>query len=215
MKSLSRYLLPLLLLTPLGAAEEAPDARLREALKNTILQLRAAQGETAKAQSDAIAADEKAKALQAKVTELEQRNQQLAKQSNDDKVNAEKSISGLNNKLADREKRLADYIAAIDKWKAGYEALTLAARNTDGERAKLADEVIVLKRTIADRERKNLALFNLSNEILTRYENFSLGKSLAAKEPFIGTSRVQVENLVQGYKNHILDNRLSAPAAKP
>lgn len=215
MKSLSRYLLPLVFLAPLGAAEEAPDARLREALKNTMLQLRAAQGETAKAQSEAIAADQKAKALEAKVAELEQRTQQLAKQSNDDKVASEKSIAGLNNKLADREKRLADYIAAIDKWKSGYEALTAAARNTDAERAKLADEAVVLKRTIADRERKNIALFNLSNEILTRYENFSLGKSLAAKEPFIGTSRVQVENLVQGYKNHILDNRLSAPAAKP
>jgi hypothetical protein len=31
-----------------------------------------------------------------------------------------------------------------------------------------------------------------------------------AREPFIGTTRVKIENLVQGYKDKILDNRISA-----
>ncbi len=48
-----------------------------------------------------------------------------------------------------------------------------------------------------------------------RYEGYSLGKALAAREPFIGTTRVKVENLVQGYKDKILDNRIAAPADKP
>ncbi|MEY3896640.1 MAG: hypothetical protein RLZZ214_2160, partial [Verrucomicrobiota bacterium] len=52
--------------------------------------------------------------------------------------------------------------------------------------------------------------FNTSNEILVRYENYALGKALGAREPFIGTTRVKIENLVQGYKDRILDNRISA-----
>lgn len=203
----------LALLVPiLGHAQEDPSARLREALKNTMLQLRTAQGDTATAQAAAIAAEQKAKALEAKVAELEKRNETLVKQSNDDKAASEKSIAGLNNKVADREKRLAEYITALDKWKTGYQAAADTARAKDAERAKLADETIVLKRTLADRERKNIALFNLSIEILDRYQNYALGKSLAAKEPFIGNARVQVENSVQGYKDKILDNRLNAPA---
>ena len=89
------------------------------------------------------------------------------------------------------------------------------ARAKEDERAKLAVEVLVLKRTVADRESKNIALFNLAIEVLDRFENYALGKALAAREPFIGTTRVKVENLVQGYKDKILDNRISAKKSAP
>ncbi|HEY1122540.1 MAG TPA: hypothetical protein VGE67_13100 [Haloferula sp.] len=200
------------LLLPLSAfAQEDDSARLREALKNTTLQLRTAQGETATAQAATIAAEQKAKSLEAKVADLEKRNAALAKQSNDDKSASEKTIATLNNRLAEREKRLVDYIAALDKWKAAYQAAAAAAKKGDGDREKLSGEVVSLKNTVADRERKNIALFNVSNEILDRYQNYALGKSLAAKEPFIGNARVEIENHVQGYQDRILDQRLAAP----
>jgi len=200
------------LLLPLsGLAQEDDGARLREALKNTTLQLRTAQGETATAQAATIAAEQKAKSLDAKVADLEKRNAALAKQFNDDKSASEKNIATLNNRLAEREKRLVDYIAALDKWKAAYQAAAAAAKKADGDREKLSGEVVSLKNTVADRERKNIALFNVSNEILDRYQNYALGKSLAAKEPFIGNARVEIENHVQGYQDRILDQRLAAP----
>jgi septal ring factor EnvC (AmiA/AmiB activator) len=108
MKSL---ILTALLLPLSGIAQEDDSARLREALKNTTLQLRTAQGETATAQAASIAAEQKAKSLEAKIAELEKRNAALAKQSNDDKAASEKSIATLSNRLAEREKRLVDYIA--------------------------------------------------------------------------------------------------------
>ena len=203
------------LLLPSAFAEEQPDTRLREALKNTILQLRTAQGETAKAQADSIAATQKTTTLEVKVAELEKRNEKLAKQANDDKTASEKSIATLNNRIAEREQRLAEYIAALDKWKAGYQMAADTARAKDSERARLADEALTLKRTLADRERKNLNLFNISIEILDRYANYALGKSLAAKEPFIGNARVRVENQVQGYKDKIIEQRLNAPTPRP
>jgi len=205
------HILTALLLPLSGIAQEDDGARLREALKNTTLQLRSAQGETATAQAATIAAEQKAKSLEAKVAELEKRNAALAKQSNDDKTASEKTIATLNNRLADREKRLVEYIAALDKWKAAYQAAAAAGKKADGERERLAGEVVSLKNTVADRERKNIALFNVSNEILDRYQNYALGKSLAAKEPFIGNARVEIENHVQGYQDRILDQRLAAP----
>jgi len=200
------------LMLPLsGIAQEDDGARLREALKNTTLQLRSAQGETATARAASIAAEQKAKGLEAKVAELEKRNAALAKQLNDDKATSEKSIATLSNRLAEREKRLVEYIAALDKWKSAYQTAAAAAKKVDGEREKLVGEVVSLKNTVADRERKNIALFNVSNEILDRYQNYALGKSLAAKEPFIGNARVEIENHVQGYQDRILDHRLAAP----
>ncbi|QJE97908.1 phage major capsid protein [Luteolibacter luteus] len=207
------FLTALLLPLAASAQDDGEAARLRDALKNLTLQLRSAQGETATAQAAAIAAEQKAKTLEAKVADLEKRNAALAKESNDDKAVSEKTIASLNNRLAEREKRLVDYIAALDKWKAAYLTAADAAKKNEAKGEQLSGEVTVLKRTVADRERKNIALFNVSNEILDRYEGFALGKSLAAKEPFIGNARVRVENEVQGYRDKIIDNRLSAPGA--
>lgn len=201
------------LLLPLSAIAQDQDdtARLREALKNLTLQLRTAQGETATAQAASIAAEQKAKSLEAKLADLEKRNAALVKKSNDYKADTDKKTATLNNRFTERERRLADYIAALDKWKAAYQSAAATAKKNDAERAKLAGEVVSLKNTVADRERKNLALFNTANEILDRYEGYALGKSLAAKEPFIGNARVAIENHVQGYRDQILDQRLGAP----
>ena len=96
------------------------------------------------------------------------------------------------------------------KWKAAWQQATSLAQTTDAEKTKLATEAAGLKHTLADRERKNIALFNAANEILDRYKNHALGKAILAKEPFTQTSRVKIENLVQGYNDKIIDNRISA-----
>lgn len=200
------------LLAPLlqAAPEVDPTAKLREQLRSTMLQLRKVQTDAANAQAAQAAAEAKSKELEAKLAEQEKRNAALVKQSNADKAAAEESIAKLNNQLAEREKRNLQFTEALEKWKAGYQKAAEVARTKEDERAKLQTENIELKRTVADREAKNISLFNTSNEILDRFENYALGKALGAREPFIGTQRVKVENLVQGYKDKILDNRISA-----
>jgi chromosome segregation ATPase len=201
---------------PLHAAPEAdPSAKLREQLKSTMLQLRTAQTNAANMQAAQVAAEAKAKELEAQIVKLTKQNEELVKQANTDKATAQESIASLNDKLAERDNRLVQFNEALEKWKAGYQKAAEVARTKEDERATLASEAIVLKRTIADREAKNIALFNTSNEILDRFENYALGKALSAREPFIRSTRVKVENLVQGYKDKILDNRISAGTPKP
>ncbi len=210
-------LLVFLFLQPQLHAADPPDPslKLREQLRGVMLQLRTAQTESANAQAAQAAAELKGKELEAKIAELEKNTVALIKRSNSDKTAAEESIAGLNNKLAERDQRIIQFTEALEKWKTGYQKAAEVARSKEDARAGLAAEVIVHKRTIADRERKNIALFNTSNEILDRFEGYALGKALQAREPFIGTTRVKVENLVQGYQDKILDNRIEAPAAKP
>ena len=206
-------------LTGFSAAAEAPDPsqKLREQLRSVMLQLRSAQTESANAQAAQAAVEQKSTELAGKITELEKRNAELIKQAGIDKAAADKAFATVTTKLAGREKQMLQTNEALEKWKAGYQLAADLARSKEDERAKLAAEAVLLKRTIADRETKNIALFNVSNEILTRFENYALGKALTAREPFIGTSRVKVENLVQGYRDKILDNRIGAqkPAPKP
>jgi len=218
MKALFLSTLTALLAVSLGslhAQEEDPTAKMRDQLRSTMLELRKAQTEIANAQAQAAAADMKVKGLEESITQLEARNAQLVKQSNEDKASAEESIATLNKKLAEREVRITQFEEALAKWKDGYQKAAEIARTKESERANLASEAIVLNRTIADRERKNINLYNTALEILDRLENYSLGKALGAREPFIGTQRVKVENMVQEYKDKIIDNRIAAPSPKP
>ncbi len=219
MKSFLNLLLLGAVLSSSSIAAEAPDPsqKLREQLRTVMLQLRSAQTEGANAQAAQAAAEQKNTELSAKITDLEKRNASMIEQATSDKKAADKAAASLTTKLADRDKRLEETTVALEKWKAGYEQAAGTARAKEDERAKLAAEALELKRTIADREGKNIALFNTAIEVLDRFEKYSLGKALAAREPFIGTTRVKVENLVQGYKDKILDNRIGAkkPPVKP
>jgi chromosome segregation ATPase len=198
---------------PLHAADEVdPTIKLREQLRSVMLQLRTAQTDAANAQAEKAIADKKAEEQAAKITELDKRYAALIKQNAADKTASDETIAKLNNKVAEREKRLAEITANRDEWKAGYQKAAAVARTKEDERATLASEVVVNKRTIADLQTKNVSLFNTSNEILDRYESYALGKALGAREPFIGTTRVKIENQVQGYKDKVLDNRIQAPA---
>lgn len=202
---------------PLHAAEPQadPGVKLREQLKAVMLQLRTAQTESANAQAAAATAEQKSKDLEKKVSDLEKKHASLEKQSATEKASAAESITTLEAKVTDREKRIVLLDEALKKWQAGYEKAAAVANTKEGERAKVAAELVSTKHTLADRERKNIALFNTATEILDRYEGYALGKALQAKEPFIGTTRVKVENLVQGYQDKILDNRIAAQPKKP
>ncbi len=198
---------------PLHAQEEAadPTIKMREQLRAVMLQLRTSQSEVANAQAEKIAAEQKFTALEEETKALRANNAKLTKQALTDNAANEEKIAGLNQKIAQRDKGILELQEALGKWKDGYEKAATIARAKEDARAALASEVVVHKRDIADLQRKNIALFNTSMEILDRYEGYALGKALAAREPFIGTTRVKVENLVQGYKDKILDNRLAAP----
>lgn len=193
-----------------AAPEADPSAQLREQLRSVLLQLRTSQTEAANAKVAQTAAEAKIEEIGKTVKSLEARNAELQHDADADKASSKKSIAALEVTAAAREKRLVEFQEALEKWKDGYRKAAAAVIEKESARSALADEAILNKRTIADLKRKNIALFNISNEILDRYKNYSLGKALGAREPFIGTTRVKVENLVQGYTDKIVENRIHA-----
>ena len=171
----------------------ADDARLKEALRTLTLRLRSAETERNNLLSDKAQLEQEKKTLTAKVDTLN-------KQAAADKEQLDAVMAKM--------KELDDARESLAKWKAAYEQLTTTAQKSEAERAKLASESVMLKRKVEDRERKNLELFKLANEILTRYEKFGLGEALAAKEPFARITRVKLETLVQDYQDKIADQRV-------
>ena len=132
----------------------------------------------------------------------------LNKTGTDDKATLDKSVADMKSKNVDQAKALDQYGADIQLWKTGYYQYVVFANQTEAARAKLAEQKIYLTRLVDDRERKNLELYTTANEILTRYEKFSLGEALTAKEPFIGIAKVKLQEQVQDYKDKILAEKL-------
>lgn len=191
-----------------AADPNAAETRLREALRSTMLQLRDAQNQVAALQTSQAESDQKNKELTAQV-------QTLTKQSAADKDTDDKAISGLKSKLANLETQIAKLKEALEKSEGDYKQAAEVARSKETERAKLADDAIKLQRIVADQQTRNAAMFKLGNEILARYEKFGLGDALTAREPFIGTTRVKFENLMQDYQDKLTDQKIKPSDEKP
>ena len=199
-----RFLLTVFALS-LGVAARAADApegeaRLREALRNATLQFRAVEAERTNLQTANAALTEDKRVLAEKFETL--RKQTVAERAADDKT-----LAALKAQAATQETEIAHLKEALEKSEASGKQAAAVAAAKEAERAKLAADLVALERKVADCEAKNLALFKVGNEILTRYEKFSLGEALAAREPFVGTTRTRLENLVQDYQDKLLDQR--------
>lgn len=77
------------------------------------------------------------------------------------------------------------------------------------EQAKLRDELLVLGRE------RNAELLTLGREILARFRSKGLGDVLAGSEPFVQSSRVKLENLVQDYEDKLRAARFTAVTLPP
>jgi hypothetical protein len=198
----------------------AAEAKLRESLRATMLQLRTAETERANLQAAQAESEAKNKSLTEQM-------EALTKQAAANQGEADRAITELKGKVEERDKEIGLLRVALEKSKTDHYKMTEFARAKETQRAGLAEKVIELNHVVSDQQRRNLAMYNLGTEILTRYEKFGLGTALTAREPFIGLTRVKFENLIQDYGDKLTDERIKvqtlpapgtqkpAPSSKP
>jgi chromosome segregation ATPase len=190
----------------LFAQAPAAEAQLREALRTTTIQLRAAQGELAAANA------EKEQALADK-TALAKQLDSVTRQAAADRAAAQANLANLNAQLAAKDAeaaRLAGKLkTALDT---GDGAARLAQQRAD---ALARNELtrVELERSVAELRSHNRELFRIGNEVLDRYAAFGLGEAIAAREPFTKLTRVKLQTLVQDYRDNLEDNRAKLPPA--
>lgn len=200
-----------LLLTACSAVAQQPaaggaEAKLREQLRATLLQLRTVETEKANLQASQATLEAQNKSLTAELDAKKKEFDKLVADSDAAQLQARKEIGDLTGRLTEREADLVKHRAALEKWRLAHRQVTGVAQKKEEQRAAAAQKVIELQRTVADRERKNVELYKVGDEILTRYAKFGFGDALAAREPFTGLTRVKLDGLVQDYKDRLLDN---------
>jgi hypothetical protein len=214
MRSSPAFLITLLILLvsplPLRAADKIDPAtqKMREALRNTMIQLRDANAKLATAQAAQTEAEEKNKELQGQLEEL-------TKKSTSEKKTADATIEDLGTKLTASELHVNHLTESLGKWKLGYAKMAEYAKGTEGKRAELASKIVILDRRIADQQLRNAEMYRLGNEVLDRYAQFGLGTAIAAREPFVGITKVKFQNLVQDYQNKLTDQTIRHDAPSP
>jgi len=182
------------------AAEQgkSAEAQLRDKLRGAMLQLRAAETDRATLQAAQTQWTDEKKALTVRIEEI-------TKQANAYKQAAQ-PVEGLKTQVSNLEKEIGQLKEAIETSRQATEL----ARKKEAERAKASEDAVAgLERLVGDRQSKNLALYKIACEILQRYEKFGLGDALTAREPFVGITRVKLQNLVQDYQDKLLAERTS------
>jgi len=185
------------------SAEEDPTAKFREALKNTMLKLRDAQGQLANAQAATIAAE-------SKVEDLTSKNETLTKDLVSERNAASTQISDLNKKISVRDDSISELQASLANWKKSYEDVTKLAAQRENQRAIFEAKAIKLERQVEDQKFRNIQMHKIGMGILDRYEKFGLGDAILAREPFTVVQRVKFQNLIQDFSEELSDARIPA-----
>ncbi|HEY4078730.1 MAG TPA: hypothetical protein VGM26_17515 [Rhizomicrobium sp.] len=168
-------------------ADEATEARLREALRAATEQVQQLQQEKAALQAQPAPAPQAA-----------------APEPPKDNVSQAKYNRAVSDASAQHQ---ADH-AEIARLKSAVDDATKAAGTRDADKSKSEASLMQAQARIKTLEGKNAKLVEISNDLLTRYENISWGDVMGAKEPFVGTKRVELQNIAQDYGDKISDSKV-------
>ncbi len=190
--------------------QDAELTKMRQLLRDYAGKIQDAQNQAVTLQAQVTQDESDKKDLQAKIDALSAQLKAVSDQAAADKNDMTRQIADLKAQTDDQKGQLDRLGLGLKQWKDAYSQAAALAATNEAARKQYALQAALLQRLVDDREAKNLALYHLASEILTRYEKFGLGEALEAKEPFVGLSRVKLENLVQDYKNKLLDQAVTS-----
>ena len=191
----------LLLVPPAMAQQDSPEARLRELLRRTGAELRAAQDGLAATQVSLEQEKQKNAALQKQIDELNARPPEKPSISDED-------LAALNADLAAQKTRAAELDKALKQWTAAYQKAADTARAKDAE-----SKAAIVRATESERRANvcidgNTKLIGVANNILHMYESRSFRSLLlASHEPLLGLKKVELQNTIQDYEDKLLDRK--------
>lgn len=179
------------------------EAKLREALRNTMLQLREAQAKTAEMEASVVQSQQETAKVKKEVAALQT-------QLTDERNAAANQASELRTALEQARDQGLGLQAQVAKWEKDYAALIVRARQSEHDLAKAKARISTLERTVAEQQVKNVEMKTIADEILDRYTKHSLGQTVLAREPFISVNRAKLQTIMQD-----LETRIRAAAIVP
>jgi hypothetical protein len=190
------------LLSPaLAHADSTTETELRAALQQATTQIANLENQVANLQAAQAPDTAMIEALKAQVQTLQKGGAGTGPASAAKPV-SDKEVAALRHQLLLKESALA-------KSEQDAAANAATANQKTAEDAQLTSELAARNATINSCDAKNAALFKLGNQILDAYSHKDdIFGAIGNREPFIGFSRVQLQNIVQNDQQTMLDNQI-------
>ena len=187
--------------------------RLRDALRQAVSQMHAAQDQAGQAQADAARAHAEQQAVQA---QLDAALAKLATAAPAKPAAPAADVQGLQDALQQALAQNAALQQGLAKSQTAYNGAAEAARSKDAESHTAAAKLAGATKVIATCKTENTKLIALGEQILTLYQSQSFRSILLRSyEPLIGSAKVTLENMVQKYDDEMHDQEFVAPALSP
>jgi len=186
------------------AADNAGDARLRDQLRQTTMQLRQLQDDNA--------------AMKAKIDSGQCGATAAAPKADaDDVAKLKKELQQAQAHVAALQKQVDAQEASIATWKKSYEdvtntarAKTIEAQRLDQQAQQASAETQRTTATLQSCVSHNAELVKVADELVIRYKEKGVWSALRDKEPVLGVSHVEFEKIAQEYRGRIADATVSA-----
>jgi chromosome segregation ATPase len=200
------------LAAPAMADDNDQMAKLRDAARNAILQVRQLEDERAALQAKQAESDQTITSLKQQVDAL---TKQLAGPATVKKDEFDRMQTEFEAKLTAQTDQIGKLNEVLQQWKAALEQ----ARGVVGKQATDLKAATGERDELKDRdtkcEAKNARLFTVGNQILDRLKTFTVQDAVKKFEPFVGTKRVELENLAQDFQDKLLDQKVSDQKVTP
>jgi chromosome segregation ATPase len=211
MKSIITFALALVFTGGLYAQTAGPspaELRLREQIKTLTQRMTAAETAQVALQSEKAALEEDLKKQKAAY-------EGLVKTTTAEKDTMKGEAEKLTADIADREKQIAEIKTELGKANTNVEKASIQYQKTEAERARLANESVVLKRIVSDQRLKNSQMYATAKEILEKFTKFGFGTALTSREQVIGITRARLESYFEDYSSQLSKHRIRLDGTTP
>jgi chromosome segregation ATPase len=191
--------------------QESVEDRMRDALRQSVMEMRAAQDQAAQAQADLQKAQADKAALQA---QLDAATAKLAETSAGPAAKPA-DLAALSAQIKALQAQTAALQQQNAQLQARYQATSDLAHAKDDESRHSAAAAKANEAALQTCKGENTRLVDVSEQVLHLYETLSFRAILLKSyEPLIGSARVKLENLVQDYDDKIHDQEYLDPVAR-
>jgi chromosome segregation ATPase len=199
------------------AQQATPEDRLREALRRSTVDLRAAQDAQATLQAQLDSVTKQRDQIQ---QALDEANAKLAA-APPPEAKPEVDVQAMTDEIATLKQENAGLQASLAKWQGAYREAAGAAQERDAEAKRLDASLKVSEQTLAIAKDENTKLVATAEDILHLYRTQDFHSILLwSYEPVVGLKQVELQNMVQDYEDKIynlkfIGNEKPAPAKAP
>lgn len=178
----------------------------KEALRRMQMQVKQAQDEKAALEQEKTALGQELETLRKKTVEIES----ATARANRGKVAAEKETEALKREKAELGEKITQLEKQLGESQQSLRDTRQSLQGETSQRQRLEQDLGVRDRELGACETKNAKLYRYQVELIDRAQSQGSFSALLAAEPFTQIKRVEIENILEEYRDKIDAERAGA-----